>query len=86
MDIEPKASASYGAISEEIDAAERALWVDSMRAKVVITGRVPTVEETAREMGVPAKRVRELTRLMTAIMEERLGKRRVTKRKRATRR
>ncbi len=57
-----------------------------MPAKVLITGRVPTVEETAKVMGVSRKRVRELTRLMTAIMEERLGKGRVAKRKRATRR
>ena len=57
-----------------------------MPAKVMITTPMPTVEETAREMGVSRKRVRQLARLMTAIMEGRPGKRRVAKRKRTTRR
>lgn len=40
-----------------------------MPAKAVITAPVPTVQETAREMGVARARVRQLRRLMTAIVE-----------------
>ena len=40
-----------------------------MGAKAVITTPFPTVQETAREMGVAAKRVRLLRKLMAAITE-----------------
>jgi len=70
-----------------------------MPAKAVITAPVPTVQETAREMGVAKARVRQLRRLMTAIVEGRDGrvvrfltrttpagpKRRVAKRKQTAR-
>ena len=42
-----------------------------MPAKAVITAPVPTVQETAREMGVAKARVRQLRQLMTAIVEGR---------------
>jgi len=45
-----------------------------MPAKAVITAPVPTVQETAREMGVAKARVRQLRRLMTAIVEGRDGR------------
>ncbi len=45
-----------------------------MPAKAVITTPVPTVQETAREMGVAKARVRQLRRLMTAIVEGRDGR------------
>lgn len=40
-----------------------------MPAKAMITTPFPTVQETAKEMGVTEKRVRQLERLMTAIVE-----------------
>ncbi len=43
-----------------------------MPAKAVITAPVPTVQETAREMGVAKARVRQLRQLMTAIVEGRV--------------
>ena len=45
-----------------------------MRAKAVITTPFPMVQETAKEMGVTEKRVRQLRRLMTAIVEGRDGR------------
>ena len=45
-----------------------------MQAKIVITTRFPTVEETAREMGVGERRVRQLRRLMMAIVQGRDGR------------
>ena len=45
-----------------------------MRAKAVITAPVPSVQETAREMGVAKARVRQLRKLMTAIVEGRNGR------------
>ena len=45
-----------------------------MPAKAVITAPFPTVQETAKEMGVAEKRVRQLRRLMTAIVEGRDGR------------
>ena len=45
-----------------------------MPAKAVITAPVPTVQETAREMGVAKARVRQLRQLMTAIVEGRDGR------------
>ena len=45
-----------------------------MPAKAVITAPFPTVRETAKEMGVAEKRVRQLRRLMTAIVEGRDGR------------
>lgn len=67
-----------------------------MPAKAVITTPFPTVQETAKEMGVAEKRVRLLSRLMMAIVRgtggaaastpKRGAKRGVTKRKRAARR
>ena len=45
-----------------------------MPAKAVITAPVPTVPQTAREMGVAKARVRELQQLMTAIVEGRDGR------------
>ena len=44
-----------------------------MPAKAVITAPVPTVQETAREMGVAKARVRQLRQLMTAIVPLRDG-------------
>jgi len=43
-----------------------------MPAKAVITAPVPTVQETAREMGVAKARVRQLRQLMTDIVEGRV--------------
>lgn len=43
-----------------------------MPAKAVITAPVPSVQETAREMGVAKARVRQLRQLMTAIVEGRV--------------
>lgn len=40
-----------------------------MPARAVITAPIPTVQETAREMGVAKARVRQLRQLMTAIIE-----------------
>lgn len=45
-----------------------------MPAKAMITTPFPTVQETAKEMGVTEKRVRQLRRLMTAIVEGRDGR------------
>ena len=45
-----------------------------MSAKAVITAPVPTVQETAREMGVAKARVRQLRQLMTDIVEGRVGR------------
>lgn len=45
-----------------------------MPAKAMITASFPTVQETAKEMGVTEKRVRQLRRLMTAIVEGRDGR------------
>ena len=45
-----------------------------MPAKAVITAPFPSVEETAREMGVADQRVRQLRRLVTAIVEGRDGR------------
>jgi len=45
-----------------------------MPAKAVITAPVPTVQETAREMGVAKARVRQLRQLMTDIVEGRIGR------------
>lgn len=42
-----------------------------MPAKAVITAPFPTVQETAKEMGVAKQRVRQLRRLMAAIVEGR---------------
>jgi hypothetical protein len=50
------------------------LSVEGMPAKVVITAPVPTVQETATEMGVAKARVRQLRQLMTAIVEGRVGR------------
>jgi hypothetical protein len=45
-----------------------------MTAKTVITAPVPTVQETAREMGVAKARVRQLRDLVMAIVEGRDGR------------
>ena len=45
-----------------------------MPAKAVITAPFPTVQETAKEMGVARARVRQLRRLMAAIVEGRDGR------------
>lgn len=45
-----------------------------MPAKAVITAPVPTVQGTAREMGVAKARVRQLRQIMTAIVEGRDGR------------
>ncbi|OLC65859.1 MAG: hypothetical protein AUH69_08455 [Actinobacteria bacterium 13_1_40CM_4_65_12] len=45
-----------------------------MPAKAVITTPFPTVQETAREMGVAAKRVRLLRKLMTTIVKGQDGR------------
>lgn len=45
-----------------------------MASKAVITAPVPTVDETAREMGVGKRRVRQLRRLVTAIVHGRDGR------------
>ncbi len=42
-----------------------------MPARAVITASFPTVQETAKEMGVAKQRVRQLRRLMAAIVEGR---------------
>jgi hypothetical protein len=46
----------------------------SVPAKAVITTPFPTVQETAREMGVTEKRVRLLEKLVAAIVEGRDGR------------
>ena len=43
-----------------------------MPRKVLITGPIPSVEETARELGVSPKRTREIVALMDAIVDRRL--------------
>ena len=45
-----------------------------MPAKAVIAAPFPTVQETAKEMGVVKARVRQLRRLMAAIVEGRDGR------------
>ena len=55
-----------------------------MPVKAVIITPFPTVEETAREMGVGEKRVRQLTRLVAAIVEGRSGTKKAPATKRAT--
>jgi len=56
-----------------------------MPRKTLITSPVPSIEETAREIGLSAKRARQIAALMDDIVQRRLRRAaRITRHKRAT--
>lgn len=47
-------------------------YLDAMSRKVLITSRAPTLEETAREIGLSQRKARKIAAMMDAIVERRL--------------
>jgi len=57
----------------ELTRAFSPVYLDAMPRRVLVTAPVPTLEETAREIGLSQKRARQIAEVMDAIVEKRLA-------------
>src|SRR2546430_8224065 len=66
----------------ELTRAFSPVYLDAMPRRVLVTAPVPTLEETAREIGLSQKRARQIAEVMDAIVEKRLASGRLIRRRR----
>src|SRR5207302_10045499 len=65
----------------ELTRAFSPVYLDAMPRRVLVTAPVPTLEETAREIGLSQKRARQIAEVMDAIVEKRLASGRLIRRR-----
>src|SRR5437773_1177252 len=65
----------------ELTRAFSSVYPDAMPRRVLVTAPAPTLEETAREIGLSQKRARQIAEVMDAIVQRRLASGRLIRRR-----
>ena len=65
----------------ELTRAFSPVYLDAMPRRVLVTAPAPTLEETAREIGLSQKRARQIAEVMDAIVQKRLASGRLIRRR-----